>query len=263
LFDEQLVARMRVLRETPDMRGRLPRERFYGRRKMRALLCREGITVSESKVGRLMRLTGMKGIMRGGRIITTRKTRPYAGDLVKRMFTTTAPDRIWVADLTYVRTLSGWVYVAFITDCYARRIVAAHAACQMNEKLVSETLQLALAERARHGHPITTGLIHHSDHGSQYTAIHYSEQLALTDITPSFGSIGDSYDNALAETINGLYKTECVTQDGPFHTLTDVLDATLDWVYWYNTKRLHEHLGYNTPNETETRYYKQQPLENQ
>jgi transposase InsO family protein len=231
---------------------------------MRALLVRKGYQVGEEKIGRLMRLTGMKGLIRGRRVITTRRSTVSAGDLVNRRFTTDAPNRIWVTDLTYVRTTTGWVYVTMMIDAYSRRILACHAATQMREPLVRDTLVLALEDRARAGHPVTSPLIHHSDHGAQYTAIHYSEQLRLAGITPSFGSVGDAYDNALAETVIGLYKAECVTQDGPFTTLTDVLNATVDWVHWYNTARLHEHLGYTTPDEAETLYYSlQQPLDNQ
>ena len=262
--DAQLTAVMRQVRETPDQKGRLPRERFYGRRKMHALLVRLGYGCGEEKIGRLMRLAGMAGLVRGRRIITTKKTTPSAGDLLKRCFDAAAPNQVWVTDLTYVRTLSGWVYVSFITDACKRKIVACHGAYQMTAKLVSDTLAIAIDARTREGHPISAGLVHHSDHGSQYTSIKYGEQLALAGITPSFGTVGDSFDNALAETVNGLYKAECADQDGPFATLTDVMDATLDWVNWYNTERLHEHLDYNTPDEAEARYYStQQPLENQ
>ena len=264
MSDKELTQVMRVIRETPDERGRLPRERFYGRRKMHALLIRHGHTDCESRVGRLMREAGMKGLVRGRRIITTKKTTVTAGDLVNRVFTAPAPNRVWVTDLTYVRTMSGWVYVTFITDVFSRRIVAAHAACQMTEHLVRDTLVLALADRCGSGHPIDDGLVHHSDHGSVYTAIRYGEQLRLAGILPSFGSVGDSYDNALAETVNGLYKVECVEQDGPFASLADVLDTTLDWVHWYNNRRLHEYLGYATPDEVEMLYYShQEPLETQ
>jgi transposase InsO family protein len=131
VLDDELTQAMLVIRETPDERGRLPRERFYGRRKMHALMVRAGYRVGQEKIGRLMRLAGMRGLIRGRRIITTRKTTPTAGDLLNRVFTADAPNRVWVADLTYVRTTSGWVYVSFITDVFARRIVAAHAACEM------------------------------------------------------------------------------------------------------------------------------------
>jgi transposase InsO family protein len=264
LSDEEFIKVMRRARETPDNNGRLPRERFYGRRKMQALMTRLGYPASQTRVGRLMRLAGMKGLVRGRRIVTTRKTTPTAGDLVNRNFTAEAPDRVWVADLTYVRTTYGWVYVGFITDVFARRIVAAHASHQMTERLVSYTLSLALADRERSNHPVTAPLVHHSDHGSQYTSIHYCQQLELNGLVPSMGTVGDSYDNALAETVNGLYKAECVAEEGPFHTLAQVLDATLDWVHWYNTSRLHEYLNYRTPDEAETEYYSsQQPLEPQ
>jgi len=262
--DVELTQVMRKLRETPDDRGRLPRERLYGRRKMTALMNRLGYPDSESKIGRLMRLAQMKGLVRGRRIITTNRSTPTAADLVNRNFTAQAPNTIWVTDLTFVRTTSSWVYVTFITDVYSRRIVAAHGSTTMNQQLVSDTLMLALAERERLGQQLTSPLIHHSDHGSVYTAIHYGEQLRIADIMPSFGSVGDSYDNALAETVNGLYKAECVSQDGPFTGVKDVLDATLDWVYWYNHHRLHEYLDYGTPHEAEILYYsQQQPLENQ
>jgi len=264
LDDAKLTAEMTRLRETPDSKGRLPRERFYGRRKMRALLVRHGHVCGEEKIGRLMRLTGMKGLVRGRRVTTTKKTTPSAGDLLKRQFTAPAPNQVWVADLTYVRTLSGWVYVAFITDACKRKIVACDGAYSMTQKLVSGTLAIAIGARARAGHPVTAGLVHHADHGSQYTSVKYGEQLMLAGITPSFGTVGDSYDNALAETVNGLYKAECADQDGPFATLTDVMDATLDWVNWYNSQRLHEYLNYHTPDEAEAEYYStQQPLETQ
>jgi len=264
MVDEQLTVLMRSLRETPDVKGRLPRERFYGRRKMHALLARLGVVAGEEKIGRLMRLAGMKGLVRGRRIVTTRKSAPSAGDLLKRQFKADQPDKVWVTDATYVRTMSGWVYVTFMIDAFRRKIVAAHGSTRLNQQLVSETLQLALEQRRQEGHPVAGGLVHHSDHGSVYTAIHYGEQLALAGIAPSFGTIGDSYDNALAETVNGLFKAECVDQDGPFASLADVLDATLDWVHWYNTARLHEYLDYATPDETEAEYYShQQPLGNQ
>jgi transposase InsO family protein len=264
LADVLFIKLMRQVRETPDERGRPPRERFYGRRKMRALMARLGHVASEGRVGRLMGVAGMKGLVRGRSIVTTKKTTPSATDLLNRQFSTDGVDRVWVADLTYVRTTSGWVYVGFITDVFSRRIVAAHAARQMTAKLVSDTLVLALGDRARAGHPVTNPLIHHSDHGSQYTSIHYTQQLELAGLVPSMGTVGDSFDNALAETVNGAYKAECVNQDGPFHTLDQVLDATLDWVHWYNTSRLHEYLGYRTPGEVETEYYSNnQPLENQ
>jgi transposase InsO family protein len=264
LADQELTDAMRAIRETPDERGRLPRERFYGRRKMRALLRRKGYRDSEARVGRLMRLAGMRGLVRGRRVVTTKKSVPGAGDLLKRVFAADVPDRVWVTDLTYVRTQSGWVYVAFITDAFSRRIVACHAACHMTEKLVRDTLVIGLEDRARAGHPVPDGLVHHFDHGSVYTAVRYGEQLKLAGILPSFGTVGDSYDNALAETVNGLYKAECVGQDGPFATLADVLAATLDWVHWYNTSRLHEYLDYRTPDEVEEEYYSHiKPLETQ
>ena len=259
LQDDKIILLMRQLRETPETgingKTRQPRERFYGRRKMRALLARHGVIVGQAKVGRLMRAAGMKGLVRGRRVITTNNTTPSAGDLLNRKFTADAPNRVWVADLTYVRTTSGWAYVSFITDAFRRKIVGVDGSTRLGEPLVRRTLSLALDARAREGHPVTVGLIHHSDHGSQYTSLRFGEQLVTHQITPSMGSVGDSYDNALAESINSLYKAECVDQDGPFHHLAEVMDATLDWVWWYNHQRLHEYLGYATPCEAEAEYY--------
>jgi transposase InsO family protein len=196
--DETVTSLMRQLRETPtigvDGKPRLPRERFYGRRKMTRLLSRRGVNAGEEKVGRLMRLAGMKGLVRGRRIITTKTTKPTASDLLHRVFDTDAPNKVWVADLTYVRTMSGWVYVSFITDAFARKIIACNGSCRMTDDLVRDTLTLALAGRAHEKHPVAVGLIHHSDHGSQYTSLRFGEQLVNNGITPSMGTIGDSYD---------------------------------------------------------------------
>jgi len=261
--DAQVINQMVALRTTRDMRGNLPRERFYGRRKMRALLARRGVHASISRVGRLMGLAGMKGLVRGRRVVTTHKSAVGAGDLLRRDFTADGPDRVWVTDLTYVRTSSGWVYVTFITDAYARRIIACAGACEMTERLVSDTLTIAIGTRAKQGHRIKPGLIAHHDHGSQYTAIHYTQQLEMAGIKVSYGTVGDSYDNALAEAVNGTYKAECVGPDGPFANLTAVMDATLAWVNWYNQDRLHEYLDYRTPAEVEAEYYgrPREPLE--
>ena len=177
-----------------------------------------------------------------------------------RCFTATAPNRVWVTDFTYVRTWAGFVYVVFIVDVFSQRILAWHAATRKDLSLVETPLRIALWERHRQGHPIQAGqLIHHSDAGSQYTSIRYTEHLELEGITDSIGSVGDAYDNALMETINGLYKTECIHttifHDGPYTTLTDVEYATASWVDWYNNHRLHSTLGYTTPAHHETTHY--------
>ena len=264
--DAVILAKMVHLRQDPDERGHRPRERFYGRRKMTRLLARHGLVVSEGRVGRLMRLAHMRGLRRGRAPRTTVPgRRPTAGDLLGRRFTATAPDRKWVTDITYVRAAAqGWCYTSFITDLYAQRIVAWEVADSLTTQIVTDTLVMALWNRARQGHPVPGGdLICHSDHGSQYTSLAFGEQLANAGITPSFGSVGDALDNATAESVNSLYKAECVGPDGPFATIDDVIDATADWVHWYNTKRLHSTLGYATPDEIESAYYDcNQPPEN-
>jgi transposase InsO family protein len=256
--DAQVIEQMKIIRDVPNQVGTVPRERFYGRRKMTRLLVRQGWDVGEGRVGRLMRLAGMVGLRRSRRVITTKRgaKASYATtDLLGRDFTSLGPDRCWVTDMTYVRTRSGWVYVTFMTDLYSAKIVAWNAASTMTTKMVSATLTMAIWQRRNEGHPITPGLIHHSDHGSQYTSVHYGEQLEHAGISPSFGSVGDALDNAVAESVNGLYKAECVEEDGPFHTVQDVQVATASWVAWWNTERLHSAIGYVPPDEYEQAYY--------
>jgi len=237
-------------------------ESLYGRRKMTAYLRRGGHSVAFCTVDRLMRSLGMTGIRRGKPVRTT-VSRPditRAGDLVNRVFTAGAPNRTWVADFTYVRTWAGFVYVAFILDVYAQRIVAWHAATDKRTDLVLTPLRIALWDRDRHGQPVQPGqLTHHSDAGSQYTSIRFSEHLQLTGIAPSIGTVGDAYDNALMETTIGLFKTEClrtqIFHHGPYKTLADVEYATAGWVDWYNHRRLHGSLGMLTPVEYEQAHY--------
>lgn len=247
-------------RTGPD--GRPTPESLYGRRKMTALLRRRGLKVALCTVDRLMRQLGMQGVRRGK---TPRTTIPgtdgvRARDLLERDFTAPAPNRVWIADFTYVRTWIGMVYVAFVVDAYAQRIVGWHAMSTRPADLVLLPLRMAAWARGQQGHPIIRGeLVHHSDAGSQYTAIHFTEHLQLEGITPSIGSVGDAYDNALMESIIGLYKTECV-RSGPFHTgpfksLSDVEYATMAWVDWYNHRRLHATLGMRTPAEHEAAHY--------
>ncbi|GEK85671.1 putative transposase for insertion sequence element IS986/IS6110 [Microbacterium aerolatum] len=244
-------------------RRKMTPEGLYGRRKMTALIRRTRIAdASWGAVDRSMRLLGLSGVTRAKGIRTTipAKDGIRAGDLLNRDFTATAPDRVWVTDFTYVRTWAGWVYLAFILDVYSQRIVAWHAQTSKHVDLVMIPLRMALWERDRQGHAIAAKqLIHHSDAGSQYTSIRLTDHLALEEIAPSIGSVGDAYDNALMETINGVYKAECigttVFHEGPFKTIADVEFATGGWVDWYNHRRLHGSLGMVSPNEFEQAYY--------
>jgi transposase InsO family protein len=237
-------------------------EALYGRRKMTHLLRRRGLNVAFCTVDRLMRDLGMSGVQRAKRPRTTipAKDGQRAGDLLDRDFTAPGPNRVWVADFTYVRTWAGFCYVAFIVDVFAQKIVAWHAATDKRTGLVLTPLRMALWDRDRLGHRVEPGeLIHHHDAGSQYTSLRFTEHLALEQIAPSIGTVGDAYDNALMESIIGLYKTECI-RPGPFHseplrTIADVEYATMAWVDWWNNSRLHSTLGMLTPNEYEQDHY--------
>lgn len=238
-------------------------EGLYGRRKMTALVRRRRFPgASAGAVDRAMRLLGLAGVRRDKGIQTTipGKDGKRAGDLLDRDFTAPAPNRTWVTDFTYVRTWAGWVYVAFIVDVFAQRIVAWHAATCKDVDLVMTPLRMAIWSRDQDGHPVVDQeLIHHSDAGSQYTSLRFTEHLELEGIRPSIGSIGDAYDNALMETINGLYKAECIRTTifhaGPYKSITDVEFATAAWVEWYNHARLHGSLGMMSPVEFETAHY--------
>lgn len=244
-------------------RRRMTPEGLYGRKKMTALIRRTAIAdASRGSVDRAMRGLGLSGNTRAKGIRTTipAKDGNRAGDLLNRDFTAPRPDHTWVTDFTYVRTWAGWVYVAFILDVFSQRIVAWHAQTSKHTDLVMIPLRMALWERDRQGHAVGPGqLIHHSDAGSQYTSVVLTEHLALEDIAPSIGSVGDAYDNALMETINGLYKAECIRttifHDGPYKTIADVEYATAGWVDWYNHRRLHGSLGMVSPDEYEAAYY--------
>jgi putative transposase len=242
---------------------RLTPEGLYGRRKLTGYLRRTSLPgVGEGAVVRAMRILQHQGISRAKGIRTTipAKDGRRAGDLLDRDFTAAAPNRTWVTDFTYVRTWAGFAYVAFVVDCYAQRIVAWHASMSKAVELVQVPLRMALWQRDRDAHPPTPGeLIFHSDAGSQYTSVAYTEHLALEGIRPSIGSVGDAYDNALMESINGLYKAECIRTTvfhaGPYKTLADVEFATAGWVDWYNNRRLHGSLGMTTPVEYEQAHY--------
>jgi putative transposase len=227
----------------------------YGADKVWAQLRREGLRVARCTVERLMRRLGLQGVVRGKRSIRTTVGDDAAArpaDLVKRQFRAAAPNALWVADLTYVRTHSGWVYVAFVVDVFSRYVVGWQISRSLQTKLALDALNMAYWRRQ--GQQLT-GLIHHSDRGGQYLSIRYTERLAEAGVLPSVGSKGDSYDNALAESFNGLYKTELIWHQGPWTGLEDVEHATLEYIDWFNTRRLHGELGMVPPAEFEAIYY--------
>ena len=228
--------------------------RVYGVRKVWRQLRREGFDVARCTVARLMRAMGLAGVIRGKPVRTTvsDKGAPCPLDRVNRQFRAPAPNRLWVSDFTYVATWAGFVYVAFVIDTYARRIVGWRASRTAHASFVLVALEQALHDRRpmRGG-----GLVHHSDRGSQYVSIKYTERLAEAGIEPSVGSVGDSYDNALAETINGLYKAEVIHRRGPWRSFEAVEYATLEWVDWFNHRRLLEPIGNIPPAEAEEQYY--------
>jgi putative transposase len=226
-----------------------------GARKVWRLLKRDGVNVARCTVERLMRQRGLRGVRRGRQFITTRPD-PAAErppDRVKRDFTAQRPNQLWVVDFTYVPTWSGMGFTAFVTDVFSRRIVGWRTTNRMPTELPLDALEMALWIRGRAGQSVD-GLIHHSDAGSQYTAIRYAERVADAGALASIGTVGDSYDNAMAESIVGLYKNECVKIDGPFRTVEELELATLDWVHWFNENRLHSSIGYLTPIEIEEHY---------
>ena len=231
--------------------------RVCGVRKIWRQLNREDIGVARCTVERLMKIQGLRGVVRGRRIKTTFPSRLAERplDLVNRDFKVTRPNALWVADLTYVATWRGFVYVAFVIDAFARRIVGWRVSTSLHTDIALDALEQALHDR-RIGEQ--DQLIHHSDRGVQYVAIRYADRLADVGIDPSVGSVGDSYGNALAETINGLYKTELIRQKGPWRGIEAVEFATLEWVDWYNNRRLMEAIGNVPPAELETEYYEQQ-----
>jgi putative transposase len=227
----------------------------YGADKVWRQLDREGIEAARCTVERLMRRLGLRGVMRGKVVRTTISDRNAVCplDKVNRQFRAERPNQLWVSDFTYVSTWQGWLYVAFVIDVFARRIVGWRVSDSMRTDFVLDALEQALYARQ----PDRDGaLIHHSDRGSQYVSIRYSERLAEAGIEPSVGSRGDSYDNALAETINGLYKAELIHRRGPWKTKAAVELATLEWVAWFNTQRLLAPIGYIPPAEAEANYYR-------
>jgi transposase InsO family protein len=241
-----------------ELRGEIERvwkenRAVYGARKVWLQLKREGSEVARCTVERLMARMGLRGVSRGRTfqrttIVDDASQRP--ADLVQRAFTADRPNRLWVADLTYVATWAGFVYVAFVVDVFSRKIVGWRVSSSLRSDLALDAL-----EQAIHARPEVDQLIHHSDRGVQYVSIRYTERLAEAGIEPSVGSVGDSYDNALAETIIGLFKTEVVRRNGPWRSLEDVEFATLEWVDWFNHRRLFSSIGDVPPAEFEAMYY--------
>ena len=247
-------------RRDAELREAIPRvwkENFsvYGPRKVWKQLKREGVEVARCTIERLMRDLGLRGAVRGRKFKTTlpdgAAVRP--ADLVQRNFTATRPNQLWVADLTYVATWRGFVFVAFVIDVFSRRIVGWRASSSLRTNLALDALEQALYER-----PEVEDLVHHSDRGIQYLSIRYTERLVEAGIEPSVGSVGDSYDNALAESVIGLYKTEVIRQRGPWRGVEQVEYATLEWVDWFNHQRLLEPIGYLPPAEFEQMYCRNQ-----
>jgi putative transposase len=226
----------------------------YGVRKVWKQLAREGKPVARCTVARLMRKLGLRGVIRGKTWKTTKPdtSAQRPADLVDRQFTVAAPNRLWVADLTYVRTWAGMVYSAFVMDAFSRRVLGWQTSTTLRTDLALDALEMALWTRRKED---VTSVVHHSDRGVQYLSIRYTERLAEAGAVTSVGSRGDSYDNALAETIIGLYKTELIRKKGPWKNLDDVEYATLEWVDWFNHRRLLEPIGYLPPAELEEMFY--------
>ena len=231
-------------------------EGVYGADKVWRELRREGRSVARCTVERLMRMMGLRGVTRGPAFTVTTTPGEEANrpaDLVQRKFHATRPNQLWVADITYVATWAAFVYVAFVIDVFSRRIVGWRVSSSLKSDLALDALEQAL-----HARPDAHGVVHHSDRGTQYTAIRYTERLAAAGVERSVGSVGDSYDNALAETINGLYKAEVIRRRGPWRSIDSVEYATLQWVDWFNNRRLLEPIGYVPPAEFEQAWYQAQ-----
>ena len=228
----------------------------YGADKVWRQLNREGHPVARCTVERLMKRQGLQGVRRGKSVRTTITDAavPCPLDRVNRQFKADRPNQLWVSDFTYVSTWQGWVYVAFVIDVFARRIVGWRVSSSMHTDFVLDALEQALYARQPEQ---SDALVHHSDRGSQYISIRYTERLAQAGIEPSVGSRGDSYDNALAESVNGLYKAELIHRRAPWKTRAAVEMATLEWVSWFNHHRLLEPIGYIPPAEAEVNYYQQ------
>ncbi len=229
----------------------------YGARRITRALRRKGVDVARCTVERLMAELGLEGVIRGQRRRTTvaEPSAPRPPDLVDRDSTASRPDQLWVADMTYVRTWSGWAYVAFVLDVYSRMIVGWQVAKHMRTELPLDALEMALWRRRIKK---DSGLIHHSDRGSQYVSIRYTERLSSIGASASVGSVADSYDNAMAEALNGTFKAELIEMQGPWKDFDQVERAIFQWVTWYNEERLHSALDYVPPAEYERDLWRQQ-----
>jgi transposase InsO family protein len=253
----RVPARAQREAELREQIERVYKENFsvYGARKLWRQLIREGVRVARCTVERLMRQMGLRGAVRGRKARTTivAEAPERPADRVQRNFTADRPNRVWVADLTYVGTWAGFVYVAFLVDVFSRRIVGWRVSRSLRSDLALDALEQALHARSE-----LQGLVHHSDRGVQYLSIRYTQRLAEAGIEASVGSVGDSYDNALAETIHGLYKTEVIARQGPWRSLEQVEFATLAWVHWFNHRRLLGSIGHIPPVELERAYYERE-----
>ena len=228
--------------------------KLYGARKIWHVLLRDNEEVARCTVERLMRRLGLKGVLRGKKVVTTNPdtSQPCPDDKVNRLFMADRPNKLWVSDFTYVQTWSGTVYVAFVIDVFARRIVGWRASTSMKTQFVLDALEQAIWQRKT---PDNKSLVHHSDRGSQYLSIKYTERLAEAEIDLSVGTVGDAYDNALAECVIGLFKTEVINQIGPWKSMREVEWETLKWVDWFNNRRLLGPIGYIPPAEAEETFY--------
>jgi putative transposase len=252
ISDEETVAKIRQVHKK--------NYRVYGSRKVHAQLRRDGHPVARCTVERLMRREGLRGIHRakGPRTTIPGPLSEQPGDLVGRRFTADAPNCLWVADITYIRTFSGWVYAAFILDVFARRLVGWQLSTSLHTDLALDALEMALWTRRREGRDVSQ-LTHHSDRGIQYRAVRYTQRLAEAEAVASVGSKGDSYDNAMAEAFNSLFKAELIRNIGPWKGIDDLEIAVAEYIDWYNNRRLHGEIGYLPPIEKEAQYYSQLP----
>lgn len=250
--DEQTAAEIRSIHEA--------NYGVYGGRKVHAQLRRDGRPVARCTVERLMRREGLRGVRRskGPRTTIPGPLADRPGDLVERRFTADAPDCLWVADITYIRTFSGWVYAAFVTDVFSRRVVGWQLSTSLHTDLALDALEMGIWTRRRAGRDLTNQ-IHHSDRGVQYRAIRYTERLADADAVASVGSKGDSYDNAMAEAFNSLFKAELIRNRGPWKGIDDLEIAVAEYIDWFNHRRLHGELGHIPPIEAEAGFYSEQP----